>query len=35
LESAARSQAGPALSGLVDDVAQKLAAVNAELRKVG
>jgi two-component system, sensor histidine kinase and response regulator len=35
LETAARSQAGPVMSGLVDELAQKLAAVNAELRKVG
>jgi two-component system, sensor histidine kinase and response regulator len=35
LETAARSQAGPTMSGLVDELAQKLAAVNAELRKVG
>jgi len=35
LESAARSQAVPTLGGLVEDVAKKLAAVNAELRKVG
>ena len=35
LESAARSQSVPALSGLVDELAQKLAAVNAELRNVG
>ena len=35
LESAAGSRAVPALGGLVEDVAQKLAAVNAELRKVG
>jgi CheY-like chemotaxis protein/HPt (histidine-containing phosphotransfer) domain-containing protein len=35
LESAARSQALPAISGLVDELAEKLAAVNAELRKVG
>jgi hypothetical protein len=35
LENAARSEAAPTLRGLVDDVAQKLAAVNAELRKVG
>ena len=35
LENAARSQALPAMSGLIDELAQKLAAVNAELRKVG
>jgi two-component system sensor histidine kinase/response regulator len=35
LENAARSQAAPAVSGLVEELAQKLAAVNAELRKVG
>jgi CheY-like chemotaxis protein len=35
LENAARSQAAPALSGLVQELAEKLAAVNAELRKVG
>jgi two-component system, sensor histidine kinase and response regulator len=35
LENAARSQALPVMSGLVDELAQKLAAVNAELRKVG
>jgi len=35
LESAARSQTGPAIDGLVDELAQKLAAVNAELRQVG
>ena len=35
LENAARTQAVPAISGLVDELAQKLAAVNAELRKVG
>jgi len=35
LENAARSQAAPAVSGLVQELAEKLAAVNAELRKVG
>ena len=35
LESAARSRTGPAIDGLVDELAQKLAAVNAELRQVG
>jgi HPt (histidine-containing phosphotransfer) domain-containing protein len=35
LESAAGSQAVPSLGGLVEELAQKLAAVNAELRKVG
>jgi PAS domain S-box-containing protein len=35
LESAARTQATPAINGLVEELAQKLAAVNAELRKVG
>jgi two-component system, sensor histidine kinase and response regulator len=35
LETAARAQTVPALSGLVEELAQKLAAVNAELRKVG
>jgi PAS domain S-box-containing protein len=35
LENAARTQATPAISGLVEELAQKLAAVNAELRKVG
>jgi two-component system sensor histidine kinase/response regulator len=34
LESAARTQGAPAISGLVEELAQKLAAVNAELRKV-
>ena len=35
LESAARAQTVPALGGLVQELAEKLAAVNAELRKVG
>ena len=35
LESAARAQTVPALSGLVEELAEKLAAVNAELRQVG
>ena len=35
LESAARSQTRPAIDGLVDELAQKLAAVNSELRQVG
>jgi len=35
LETAARAQPVPALTGLVEELAQKLAAVNAELRKVG
>jgi CheY-like chemotaxis protein/HPt (histidine-containing phosphotransfer) domain-containing protein len=35
LETAARSQALPDINGLVDELAQKLAAVNAELRQVG
>jgi two-component system, sensor histidine kinase and response regulator len=35
LESAARDKATPTLSGLVSDLGEKLAAVNAELRQVG
>jgi CheY-like chemotaxis protein/HPt (histidine-containing phosphotransfer) domain-containing protein len=35
LENAARIQAAPDMSGLVEELAEKLAAVNAELRKVG
>ena len=35
LESAARTQAAPAIEPLVHELTQKLAAVNAELRKVG
>jgi CheY-like chemotaxis protein len=35
LELAARSQRGAAINGIVDELAQKLAAVNAELRLVG
>jgi len=35
LEIAARSQAAPAISDLVEELAERLAAVNAELRKVG
>jgi two-component system sensor histidine kinase/response regulator len=35
LESAARESAAPAISGLVKELKQRLAAVNAELREVG
>ena len=35
LESAARENSVPAVSGLVAELTEKLAAVNAELRKVG
>lgn len=35
LESAARAQAAPTIEPLVHELTQKLAAVNAELRKVG
>jgi two-component system, sensor histidine kinase and response regulator len=35
LESAARENSVPAISGLVAELTEKLAAVNAELRKVG
>jgi two-component system, sensor histidine kinase and response regulator len=35
LESAAREQTVPVIGGLVEELATKLAAVNAELRKVG